>query len=93
MKNKIVYFTINVSIFILLLWLSKGKSGGDIFLILSYSILTVIQFIYCLLFAKIKEDLIGIIAGIIISVFIFKVVDNQQSKQEIKVINENLKIS
>ena len=93
MKNKIMNFIINVSIFILLLWLFKGKSGGDIFLILSYSILTVIQFIYCLLFAKIKEDLIGIIVGIIISVFIFKVADNQQSKQEIKVINENLKIS
>ena len=93
MKGKLIYFISNILIFLLLLWLAKGKSGGDIFLILSYSVLTIIQILYCLFFTKVKDNVIGIILGICLSFILFKIVDNQQSKQEIKMIDETLKLN
>jgi predicted neutral ceramidase superfamily lipid hydrolase len=92
MKNKLIYFVSNILIFLLILWFAKGQSGGDIFLILAYGTLTFVQIIFCIVFTKNKENVLGIIFGIILSIVLFKIIDNQQSKQETKMIDETLDI-
>jgi hypothetical protein len=93
MKGKFLYFISNVLMFLLLLWFARGKSGGDIFLILSYSVFTIVQILFCIFFTRVKENVIGIIWALVLSFILFKIVDNQQSKQEIKMIDETLKMN
>lgn len=93
MKGRLLYFILNVLIFLFILCSAKGESGGDIFLIISYATLTIFQIVFCLIFTKDKENVLEIIIGIVVCFILFKIINNQQSKQETKFIRETMKIN
>lgn len=84
------HFAINTLVFMLLLIFAHNKSGGDIFMILFYSIATFLQIIISLFFKMNTETIIGICLAVLTSITVFKIVDKNKAKQKIEMIEGKL---
>ncbi len=86
----LVNFLIFDIYFFLLLYLTFGVSGGDIFLILATGFLMLLHVIIVLIVcfkdrSKLFKSLVGILLGLLLAFIVFEILEFQRSKIEPKV--------
>jgi len=91
-------FLITAGYFSILLGLTKGVSGGDIFLIIATASLALVHFIVVTaVFFRTRKNiikcLIGILLGLLLAFIIYKILQCELLHNETKVTVMNIKLS